>query len=218
MPLVIAKNLTKTFGQVHALNGVSFELENSEQYVIQGASGSGKSTLLHLLAGLDSPTSGEIYVDNNLLSEMDDEALAAYRRGGVGLVFQFHFLLSSMTCFDNILLPARIANCLDKKLKKSVKDLAERLSVSHCLDKFPYEASGGEQQRINIIRALSLSPHLLLCDEPTGNLDFENSQNVLHLLQGLSKETGTTLVIVTHDSHIASFFPHKLIMRDGKLL
>ncbi|MBT3585227.1 MAG: ABC transporter ATP-binding protein [Halobacteriovoraceae bacterium] len=218
MALIQIDNLRKSFGKVSVLNGVSLELDAGEQYVIQGASGSGKSTLLYLLGGLDRATGGEIRVDNKVLADMNDQKLADYRNHYVGLVFQFHFLLPSMNCLKNILLPAQIGQASMREVEERVRPLAEALGVTHCLEKFPFELSGGEQQRVNIIRALSMRPQLLLCDEPTGNLDSENSQNVSKLLRDLAHEFGSTLVVVTHDGEVASCFSKRFVMQDGKLL
>jgi ABC-type lipoprotein export system ATPase subunit len=183
--------------------------------VIQGASGSGKSTLLYLIGGLDGPSKGQIIVNNNDLSSFKDEELAHYRNKFVGFVFQFHFLLPSMNCLKNILLPSKIGGIGGSLVEKRVKDLSDYLGVEHCLAKNPFELSGGEQQRINIIRALSLKPKLILCDEPTGSLDSENSKKVIGLLKDLSKEFDSTLVLVTHNEGIASEFSHVLQMHDG---
>lgn len=196
-------------------------MDEGGEYLIRGASGSGKSTLLYLLGGLDRPTDGEVVVNQKNLVDLSDEELALYRNRYVGFVFQFHFLLPSMNCLDNILLPARLAG-MDAKETAEVKaralDLAKTLMVTHCLEKFPFELSGGEQQRINIIRALSLRPKLLLCDEPTGNLDSENSQKVIQLLRMLSREFKSTLVVVTHDPMIAESFSSQFLMKDGMLV
>jgi ABC-type lipoprotein export system ATPase subunit len=219
--IIKIENVKKNYKQSRALNGVSLTMEEGEEYLIRGASGSGKSTLLYLLGGLDRPSEGQVIVNQKNLVELSDEELAVYRNRYVGFVFQFHFLLSSMTCLDNLLLPARLAG-LPKdetnEVKKRVLSLANTLAVNHCLEKFPFELSGGEQQRINIIRALSLKPKLLLCDEPTGNLDSENSQKVIQVLRSLSKEFKSTLVIVTHDPQIAQSFNHQFLMKDGKLV
>ncbi len=215
MSLIKVSQVTKDFGKVRALNGLNIDFEPRKHYVIQGASGSGKSTLLYLLGGLDRPSSGSITVGGSNLSALNDEALAQYRNRFVGFVFQFHFLLPTMTCLDNILLPARIGGIDNSKLKSQMTELAQHLEVANCLSKYPFELSGGEQQRINIIRALSLRPKLLLCDEPTGNLDSHNGQRVTTLLKTLATEFGATLVIVTHDEKVASQFDHHVIMRDG---
>jgi lipoprotein-releasing system ATP-binding protein len=150
------------------------------------------------------------------LGELDDESLAEYRNHFVGFVFQFHFLLPSMTCEDNIYLPGRIAGADLSPIGKEMKVLAKELGVSHCLSKYPFQLSGGEQQRINIIRALSLRPKLLLCDEPTGSLDTKNSNIVIKILKELSQEFAATLIVVTHNEKLASEFPNRIFIEDGK--
>ncbi len=214
-------NVKKFYKQSRALNGVTLSMNEGEEYLIRGASGSGKSTLLYLLGGLDRPTEGEVHVNQKNLVDLSDEELALYRNRYVGFVFQFHFLLPSMNCLDNLLLPARLAGfgALESaEVKERVLNLANTLHVNHCLEKFPYELSGGEQQRINIIRALSLKPKLLLCDEPTGNLDSENSKIVIQLLRTLAREFHSTLVVVTHDPVIAESFSNQFLMKDGMLV
>ncbi len=187
-------------------------------YVIRGASGSGKSTLLYLIGGLDRPTEGKVEFQGVDLSKFDDDKPAKFRNQNVGFVFQFHFLLPNLNCLDNILLPSRIGGKKEAKIKENSLKLAEYLGVTHCLTKFPFELSGGEQQRINIIRALSLGPKLLLCDEPTGNLDSENSKKVTGLLKTLAKEFNSTMIVVTHDDSVASQFQNILHMKDGLLV
>lgn len=216
--IIKIENVKKTYTKSQALRGVSFTMNEGEEYLIRGASGSGKSTLLYLLGGLDRPTEGKVIVNQNNLVDLSDEDLALYRNRYVGFVFQFHFLLSSMNCMDNILLPGRLGGVESEEVVVRAKNLARVLNVEHCLEKYPYELSGGEQQRINIIRALSLRPKLLLCDEPTGNLDSENSHKVIQLLRSLAKEFGATLVVVTHDPQIAQSFSNQFVMKDGLLI
>jgi ABC-type lipoprotein export system ATPase subunit len=210
--------VTKKFGKFSALKNVNLTLLAKQQYVIRGHSGSGKSTLLYLLGGMDRPTSGEVWFKDYDLQSFDDDKLANYRNRELGFVFQFHYLLSSMNCIDNILLPARVGEQYSDSVKKYVKDLAETLGVTNCLKKFPYEISGGEQQRISILRALSLKPKLLLCDEPTGNLDSDNTVKVTKMLKDLSIKTGATLVIVTHEEDVSSQFENQITMKDGCIL
>lgn len=217
MSFIKVNGIKKYFGKVHALNGVDVEFEHGEQYAIKGASGSGKSTLLYLIGGLDRATDGQIEVSGKALDKLTDESLAKYRNTFVGFIFQFHFLLPSMNCLENILLPAKIGNKSTSEVKEMALSLAETLGVTHCLSKYPFELSGGEQQRINIIRALSLKPKLLLCDEPTGNLDSENSELVTKLLKGLAKEFGATLIVVTHDENVSSKFDNVIHMKDGQI-
>lgn len=219
--IIKIENVKKFYKQSRALNGVTLSMNEGDEYLIRGASGSGKSTLLYLLGGLDRPDEGKVIVNQKNLVDLSDEELAIYRNRYIGFVFQFHFLLPSMNCLDNLLLPARLAGLSKNEtaeVKERVLALADTLGVNHCLPKFPYELSGGEQQRINIIRALSLRPKLLLCDEPTGNLDSENSQKVIQLLRSLAREFKATLVIVTHDPQIAQSFSNQILMKDGMLV
>ena len=218
MSFIRLENVEKSFGKTKVLRGLNLTIEAHELVAIRGASGSGKSTLLYLLGALDQPTSGKVLIDNKNLTSMNDESLAQFRNSNVGFVFQFHFLLPSMTCRDNILLPARIGGRDTARVEKDTNELAKILGVTHCLTKFPFEISGGEQQRINIIRALSLRPKILLCDEPTGNLDSKNSEIVTTLLKNLAADFGATLMVVTHDDKVASFFPRKIVIEDGQII
>ena len=220
-PIIKMEGVKKFYKHSRALNGVTLSMNEGEEYLIRGASGSGKSTLLYLLGGLDRPSEGAVFVNQKNLNSLSDDDLALYRNRYIGFVFQFHFLLPSMNCLDNLLLPARLAGFPSEEINQvrtRVFELVKNLDVGHCLTKFPYELSGGEQQRINIIRALSLKPKLLLCDEPTGNLDSENSRKVIQLLRSLSKEFHSTLVVVTHDPQIAQSFSNQFLMKDGILV
>lgn len=218
MSFIRLEKVEKSFGKTKVLRGISFSIADRELVAIRGASGSGKSTLLYLLGGLDTPTGGSVIIDNHNLTSKSDEELAQFRNSTVGFVFQFHFLLPSMTCRDNILLPARIGGKSLPETEKMTKKLADILGVTHCLEKYPFEISGGEQQRVNIIRALSLKPKILLCDEPTGNLDSKNTEKVASLLKNLAQEYGATLLVVTHDDRVASFFPRKIVIEDGQII
>ena len=218
MSFIRLEKVEKSFGKTKVLRGISFNIADRELVAIRGASGSGKSTLLYLLGGLDTPTGGSVIIDNHNLTSKSDEELAHFRNSTVGFVFQFHFLLPSMTCRDNILLPARIGGKSIPETEKMTKKLADILGVTHCLEKYPFEISGGEQQRVNIIRALSLKPKILLCDEPTGNLDSKNTEKVATLLKNLAQEYGATLLVVTHDDRVASFFPRKIVIEDGQII
>lgn len=218
MSLIKINDVYKSFGKTNVLNGISLDIAKGEKLVIQGQSGSGKSSLLYLLGALDKPDRGSIEIADLELNQLNDEQLAKFRNSQVGFVFQFHFLLPSMNCLDNILLPSKIGESKNTDILSWVKVLGQRLGVDHCLKKYPFEISGGEQQRINIIRALSLKPSLLLCDEPTGNLDSKNSKIVMDLLKELSNETGSTLVVVTHDTKIAESFDRKITIEDGHII
>lgn len=216
--LIQAKGLERSFGKVEVLKGIDFSIEQGEQIAIQGASGSGKSTLLHILGGLDKPTGGTLVINHKDISRYSDDELAEYRNKNVGFIFQFHFLLPGMNCLENILLPGKISGQNLKEITHTSKELASELGVSHCLDKMPFEISGGEQQRINLIRAVSLNPGLILCDEPTGNLDSKNSQKVAELLKNLAEKRHSTLIVVTHDENVASHYSRKIIIEDGRLI
>ncbi len=218
MGFIKVSDVRKSFGKTSVLNGVDFEINKGDQVSLVGMSGSGKSTLLYLLGGLDKPSSGKIEIDGKLISTLADDDLARFRNQDVGFVFQFHYLLPSMNCLDNLLLPAKIGGADLTSVKKYVIELSEKLGVGHCLEKFPYEISGGEQQRVNIIRAVSLNPSLILCDEPTGNLDSKNSALVVALLREISERINATLILVTHDPTIASQLQRKISIEDGRII
>jgi ABC-type lipoprotein export system ATPase subunit len=217
-PLIKVQQVEKDYGPTKVLRGVDLSVMPGERLAIRGASGSGKSTLLYLLGGLERPGKGVVEVGGKNLGSLDDETLAQYRNSTVGFVFQFHFLLPSLTALGNILLPARIGPHNVSAVEARARKLATRLGVSHCLEKWPHQLSGGEQQRINIVRALSLKPTLLLCDEPTGNLDSQNSGKVTELLGELAAEYNSTLIVVTHDDKVASAFERKIVIEDGYIL
>lgn len=216
--LLNVSNVKKKYGQVDVLKGVQLNCQLGEHLAIKGASGSGKSTLLHLLAGLERPSEGVIKLGGLDISNLSDEKLAHYRNQYIGLVFQFHYLLPNLTNLENMLLPSKIGRPKVDGVKKRVLHLSEKLRIGHCLNKSPYEISGGEQQRINIIRALSLNPKLLLCDEPTGNLDSENSKLVMGIILQMASELNSTLIVVTHDDEIAKQLTSIKIMQDGILI
>jgi lipoprotein-releasing system ATP-binding protein len=218
MSFIHLEHVEKSFGKTNVLRGLNFTIEDKELVAIRGASGSGKSTLLYLLGGLDRPSSGKVIINGKNLASLGDEELARFRNTTVGFVFQFHFLLPSMNCRDNILLPGRIGGHDLTRVEKDANKLAEILGVTHCLSKYPFEISGGEQQRVNIIRALSLRPKILLCDEPTGNLDSKNSEKVATLLKNLAADFDAILLVVTHDDKVASFFPRKIVIEDGQII
>lgn len=218
MAYLEVNELYKSFDKTKVLNGINLQVNRGEQCSIVGASGSGKSTLLYLIGGLDKSNQGSIVVNGKTIMGLDDEALAEYRNSYIGFVFQFHFLLPSMKCIDNMLLPSQIGGFKKKKIKKRVEQLSEQLGVTHCLKKYPYQISGGEQQRVSIVRALSLSPKLLLCDEPTGNLDSKNSENVITLIRQMASKENTTLLVVTHDASIADQLERKITIEDGRII
>ena len=212
------KNLKKSYGNTEVLRGLDLELESTKELAIVGSSGSGKSTLLYILGALEKADSGDVIIGNKNIKDLDDAHLAKFRNESIGFIFQFHFLLPSMNCLNNTLLPARIGGHSLKEIKKRVLEFAKILKVEHCLKKYPFELSGGEQQRINIIRAISLHPKLLLCDEPTGNLDSKNTKTVIELLRSVSDQIDSTLIVVTHDDKLSHSFQSKITIEDGQII
>lgn len=216
--LIGLENIHKKYGSSHILKNINLKVDSGQHMAIQGSSGSGKSTLLYILGSLEQPDEGKVVFEGKDLAAMSDNQLAEIRNTQIGFVFQFHFLLPSMTCLDNIYLPAKIAGRLNSALKKKVADYAFALNVTECLSKYPYQISGGEQQRINLIRAISMDPKLLLCDEPTGNLDSKNTSLVINMLKELAAKIDSTLIVVTHDNEVAAAFPRKITIEDGQII
>ena len=215
-PIFVARALRKTYGsgstEVVALRDVSLEIARGEFVVLLGPSGSGKSTLLNILGGLDVPTSGEVSFSDHRLDGADEAALTRYRREHVGFVFQFYNLIPSLTVRENVALVTDIAeHPMDIDEALALVDLTPRR------DHFPAQLSGGEQQRVALARALVLEPKVLLADEPTGNLDTENSAAVHRLFHALNQSHGTTMVIVTHNPELARSIPRVVKMVDGRV-
>src|SRR5205823_12752517 len=220
--LITLKDLTReyTSGQrtVHALDGVSLEIARNEFVAIRGPSGCGKSTLIHLLAGLDRPTSGEIFVDGIALHSADDAALTQFRRRQVGLVFQFFNLLPTMNVRENVSLPLLLQGVSLAESEKRAADLIGLVGLTERADHFVHQLSGGEQQRTAIARALVHRPALLIADEPTGNLDSHSAASVMELLERIGAEALTTLIVVTHSAEVARAASRRVEMRDGKIV
>ncbi len=199
--------------ETRALNEVSFELERGKIYTVIGPSGSGKTTLFNILGGLDRAEEGKIFVDNKEITSMDQKRLADYRRDYVGFVFQFYNLINGLTVYENVLASAALSeNPLDVDMVLKMMDVySER-------DKFPFELSGGQQQRVAIARAVVKNPVLILCDEPTGALDYESSKLVLKLLEDVNRQFGTTILIITHNLAISRMADATLRLRSGRLV
>jgi len=221
-----ADNLHKVYKdgkkELHVLKGVSLELRKDEVVAIVGPSGAGKSTLLHILGGIDKPSSGRVFLDNSDFYSMDDANRARFRNQKIGFVFQFYHLLPDFTALENVMLPGLIKASSFRKKPSGIKNIAETLLEDVGLQKRmhhrPGELSGGEQQRVAIARALINNPKMLLCDEPTGNLDSEMGLEILSILFNLNKKHKTLVVIVTHDEEIARRTGRVVEMKDGKIL
>jgi putative ABC transport system ATP-binding protein len=203
---------------VHALAGVSLEIARREFVAIRGPSGCGKSTLIHLLAGLDHPTTGEIFVDDLALHTADDAALTQFRRRQVGLVFQFFNLLPTMNVLENISFPLLLQGVSPRESDERAAELIELVGLVNRSDHFLHQLSGGEQQRTAIARALVHRPSLLIADEPTGNLDSQSAASVMELLEKIGREAMTTLIVVTHSNEVAQAASRRIEMRDGRVV
>jgi putative ABC transport system ATP-binding protein len=218
-PFIRITGLRKTYimgrVQVHALDGVDMEIPPNSFMVVMGPSGSGKSTLLHLLGGLDRPTAGHIEVDGQSLETLDENALAVFRRRAVGFIFQSFNLIPSMTAQENVAFPMQFARVPRKMRRQRAMDLLKDVALDDRASHRPTELSGGQQQRVAIARALVNDPQLILADEPTGNLDSKSGEEIMQLLLRLNQESGTTLLIVTHDPVVAERTKRVIHIRDG---
>ncbi len=220
MKILEVKNLCKTYGKgdtmVKALDNVSFSVEKGEFIAIVGPSGSGKSTMLHILGGVDVPTSGNVIIDKTDISQLNETALAIFRRRQIGLVYQFYNLIPILTVQENLTLPLLLDG--RKPDPKIVNSLVSQLGLEQRLNHLPNQLSGGQQQRVSIGRALINNPALLLADEPTGNLDSENSREIISLLRRFNKEYNQTVIIITHDDRIALAADRVIAIEDGKIV
>ena len=215
----ICKSYRDTTSNLEVLRNINFTVQEGEFLVIQGPSGAGKSTLLHILGGLDNPTAGAVYFQGANIYGLDESARANFRNCKVGFVFQFFHLLPELNALENVLLPSILKSWWERKKNLApATELLERLGLSGRLKHRPLALSGGEQQRVAIARALINQPQLLLCDEPTGNLDSENGKNILHLLIELNQDKKITIVMVTHDKDIAASAGKVMHLKDGILL
>ena len=208
----IYKNGTK---DLHVLQSIELEVKKGEVLAVVGPSGAGKSTLLHILGGLDRPTEGTVFLDSVDFYKLPDKERARLRNKNIGFVFQFYHLLNEFTALENTLMPGVISG---KNLKQRASDLLKEFGLENRMHHRPTELSGGEQQRVAIARALVNNPSVLLCDEPTGNLDSEMGEEILRILFELNKKNNMTVVIVTHDKNIASQAHRILKIKDGKLI
>ena len=214
-----AKEVTKHYPQgarlVKALQGVSLRIESGEFISIMGPSGSGKSTLMHLMGALDTPTTGEVFFQGKPLHRMSDRELSALRRERIGFVFQFFNLLPTLKAVENVALPLLLSGVSRAKALAPAYEGLERVGLRDRAEHYPDEMSGGEMQRVAIARALVIHPEAVLCDEPTGNLDSKNSEEILKLLQSLPEPGKRSVVMVTHDAHAAAFGDRIVHIRDG---
>ncbi len=219
MEILRVENLTKVYGKdenaVHALNDVSFSINKGEFVAIIGPSGSGKSTLLHILGGVDKPTSGKVFMDGKDIYQQNEDQLAIFRRRQVGLIYQFYNLIPVLNVVENITLPVLMDG--QKVNEERLEELIQTLNLKGRENHLPNQLSGGQQQRVSIGRALMNAPSVVLADEPTGNLDSKNSQEIVELLKMSNKKYGQTLIVITHDENIALQADRIIAIGDGKI-
>jgi lipoprotein-releasing system ATP-binding protein len=210
-----ATAITKNFGPLQVLKGVNILIEKGQMVSIVGSSGAGKSTLLHILGTLDSPDTGQIEIDGQVLNQLSSSQLAAFRNKHIGFIFQFHHLLPEFDALENVCIPGWIANHPREQVQKRAIELLEILGLGHRIHHKPNELSGGEQQRVAVARALINDPLIVFADEPTGNLDSSNARELHQLFTQINQDFGTTFLIVTHNEELASLSTKVLHMRDG---
>ncbi|MBG9979738.1 ABC transporter ATP-binding protein [Facklamia sp. DSM 111019] len=217
--LLTAERITKTYQQgqerMMALKAIDLQVRRGEFLAIVGSSGSGKSTLLHILGGLDRPSSGKVWINGQDIFQMDDDALTIFRRREIGFVFQAYNLVPVLSVYENIVLPIELDG--HQADDPYIHLILNELKIKHLVDRLPSQLSGGQQQRVAIARALATKPSILLCDEPTGNLDTASSQDVLGLLKITSQKFGQTILMITHDTQIAQLSDRMIRIEDGQI-
>jgi lipoprotein-releasing system ATP-binding protein len=216
--MIQCTNITKSYGNLQVLKGVSLDIAASEIVSVVGASGAGKSTLLHILGTLDRPDAGEVWINNTDVKRLTDKKLAEFRNRHIGFVFQFHHLLPEFNAIENVCIPAFIAKTSKKEAEKRAAELLEVLGLGDRVNHKPNELSGGEQQRVAVARALINNPVVVFADEPSGNLDSATANELHRLFFSLRDQFRQTFVIVTHNEELADMADRKLVMRDGNLV
>jgi putative ABC transport system ATP-binding protein len=219
--MITLSGVSKTFDgkrKVTALDRVDLAIGRGDMVSIVGASGSGKSTLLNLIGALDHPTSGWLEIDGQRLDGLDDDGLTKVRRDKIGFIFQFFNLLPTLSCLENVALPLHLRGWPRKKSAERARELLDLVQLGKRIEHLPDELSGGERQRVAIARALAIYPPILLADEPTGNLDSTTGEEILALIRDLHQRLGATVLIVTHDRHVADSCARTVTLRDGRIV
>ncbi len=220
--ILVAKHVTKIYGvgtkhPVTALQDISLKMYEGDFICVMGPSGSGKSTFINTLSTIDVPTKGQVFINGTEVRAMGENEVGRFRYKNLGFIFQEFNLLDSLTIFENIAIPLTLSDTPLNEIKERVSNIAIKLSVDMLLDKYPHECSGGQRQRAAIARALVTQPKLIVADEPTGNLDSQNSHDLLELFKRLNEEEGVSILMVTHDSMIASYSQKLLYIKDGQI-
>lgn len=216
--MISASGIYKSYGTLEVLKGVSLEIKKGEIISIVGASGAGKTTLLHILGTLDKPNKGELKMNDQIISGLNDKKLAEFRNKNIGFVFQFHHLLPEFTALENVCIPAFIAGTSKSEAENKAKELLAFLGLTDRMNHKPSELSGGEQQRVAVARALINNPAVVLADEPSGNLDSATAKDLHQLFFTLREKFNQTFVIVTHNEELANMADRKLVMKDGNII
>lgn len=216
--MLTARNVTKNYSNLQVLKGVDVSVSKGEIVTIVGSSGAGKSTLLHILGTLDTPTGGEIFINNVQTSGLTGTRLADFRNRHIGFIFQFHHLLPEFTALENVCIPGYIAGTRKSAVKERAAFLLETMGLKDRMEHRPKELSGGEQQRVAVARALINNPDVIMADEPTGNLDSHNARELHQLFLQLRNQFEQTFIIVTHNEELATLSDRQLVMKDGKIV
>lgn len=219
MNIIEATNINKSFTlggkNMQILKDINLNIKEGEFVAIVGSSGSGKSTLLSIIAGLDKPTSGKILIDKKRIDNLSEDEMAEFRNKKIGFIFQSFFLVPSLTAYENVLLPMEISNKINEK---KINETLQAVGMDHRKNNYPLQLSGGERQRIAIARALINEPRIIFADEPTGNLDSTNGENIMKILTKLKKDKKITLIIVTHEKKVSKLADRIIEIKDGKII
>ncbi len=216
--MIKTNNINKTYGNLHVLKDINLAVTPCEIVTLVGASGAGKTTLLQIIGTLDSPDSGQVWINDKLTTEMNDKALCEFRNKEIGFVYQFHHLFSEFTALENVMMPALIGGQSRKDAEEKAKELLDAMHLYERADHKPNQLSGGEQQRVAIARALVNSPSVILADEPSGNLDSKNAMELHEYFFKLRETYKQTFLIVTHNEELARMSDRKIEMQDGKII
>ena len=215
--MLVGKRISRKFGEINVLNGININIENSKIVSIFGKSGAGKSTLLYILSTLDLPDKGDVFFNEKNLNKLKGDKLSEFRNTRIGFIFQFHNLLEEFNVLENVCIPGYVSNSNNMEVEEKAKEILKELDLSDRITHKPNELSGGEQQRVSIARSLINSPDIIFADEPTGNLDSENSKTFIDLIRKLNKKHNQTFVIVTHNKEFLKISDYSYTLKGGEI-